>query len=351
MTVLVADEGLLGLADLVPSHCEIRWYSGRDISPTLLEGADALLVRSTARLAAHQLPESIRLIGTATIGTDHLPLAALAERGVAVHSAPGCNAFAVTDYVLSHLFSWAKSRGRAANQVTLGIIGVGAVGSLLHQRAQALGIHTVLSDQPRYDAGDLSDHVALEEVIRQSDVISLHVPRIPVGHYRTDRLLTADQLSRIRHQSLLMNASRGQVLHEHDLLNQTHFDVVLDVFPNEPVISDALISRAWRISPHIAGHSAEGKYRGTKQILRRVADVFGFEIEPLDEETFLASVAGPRPDSQHLIETILQVCPMAETDRILRDRVFRAFEMEKPDLFDEVRKMYRLRRESERYPL
>jgi len=141
------------------------------------------------------------------------------------------------------------------------------------------------------------------------------------------------------------------VLHEHDLLNQTHFDLVLDVFPNEPVISDALISRAWRISPHIAGHSAEGKYRGTKQILRLVADVLGFELEPLDEETFLASVAGPRPDSPHLIETILQVCPMAETDRRLRDRVFRAFEMEKPDLFDEIRKTYRLRRESEFYPL
>jgi len=193
--------------------------------------------------------------------------------------------------------------------------------------------------------------VALEDVIRQSDVISLHVPRIPVGHYQTDRLLTADLLSQMRRQSLLINASRGKVLHEHDLLNQTHFDLVLDVFPNEPVISDALISRAWRISPHIAGHSAEGKYRGTKQILRLVADFLGFELEPLDEETFLASVAGPRPDSPHLIETILQVCPMAETDRRLRDRVFRAFEMEKPDLFDEIRKTYRLRRESEFYPL
>jgi erythronate-4-phosphate dehydrogenase len=196
MTVLVADEGLLGLAELVPSHCEIRWYSGRDLPPTLLEGADALLVRSTARLAAHKLPESIRLIGTATIGTDHLPLADLAERGVAVHSAPGCNAFAVTDYVLSHLFSWAKSRGRTLDQVTLGIIGVGAVGSLLHQRARALGIQTVLSDDPRYDAGALSDHVALEDVIRQSDVISLHVPRIPVGRSSIDcRFVVADEAS------------------------------------------------------------------------------------------------------------------------------------------------------------
>lgn len=351
MTVLVADKGLLGLADLVPNHCEVRWYSGRDISATLLEGADALLVRSTARIAIHKLPESIRLIGTATIGTDHLPLADLAARGVAVHSAPGCNSFAVTDYALSHLLSWAKTRGCTLDQVTLGIIGVGAVGSLLHQRARALGIQTLLSDRPRYDAGAFSDHVALEGLIRQSDVISVHVPRISAGRYKTDRLLTADLLSWVRPRSLLINASRGQVLHEHDLLNQTHFDLVLDVFPNEPIISDALISRAWRISPHIAGHSAEGKYRGTKQVLMQVADAFGFELEPLDEETFLAAVAGLRPESPHLIDTILQVCPMAETDRILRDRIFQAFEMEKPNLFDEVRKSYPLRRESEFYSL
>lgn len=351
MTVLVADEGLLGLANLVPSHCEVRWYSGRDISPTLLEGADALLVRSTARIALHKLPESIRSIGTATIGTDHLPLADLADRGVAVHSAPGCNAFAVTDFDLSHLLSWAKMRGRALDQVTLGIIGVGAVGSLLNKRARALGIQTLLSDRPRYDSGAFSDHVALEDLIQQSDVISLHVPRIPAGRYRTDRLLTVDLLSQVRRQSLLINASRGQVLHEPDLLNQTHFDLVLDVFPDEPAISDALISRAWRVSPHIAGHSAEGKYRGTKQILMQVAHVFGFELEPLDEEAFLAAVAGCRPESPSLIETILQVCPMAETDRIFRDRVFRAFETEKPDLFDELRKSYPLRRESEFHPL
>jgi erythronate-4-phosphate dehydrogenase len=149
-----------------------------------------------------------------------------------------------------------------------------------------------LSDRPRYDAAALLDHVVLEDLIRQSDVISLHVPRISVGQYQTDRLLTADLLSRMKRQSLLINASRGQVLHEHDLLNQTHFDLVLDVFPNEPVISDALISRAWRISPHIAGHSAEGKYRGTKQILTQVAEAFGFDLEPLDEETFLAGIAG-----------------------------------------------------------
>ena len=351
MTILVADEGLLGLTELVPSHCEIRWYSGRDVPQSILKGADALLVRSTARVSAHNLPDSICFVGTATIGTDHLPLQHLLNRKIRVVSAPGCNAFAVTDYVLSHLFSWANSRGRNTTDLTLGIIGIGAVGSLLDERARALGIRTLLSDQPRVDSGDRLDHLPLVDVVRQADVISLHVPRVTTGDYVTDRLLDENILSQIKRHALLVNASRGQVLHEHDLLEQTHFDLVLDVFPNEPVISDALISRAWRISPHIAGHSVEGKYRGTKLILNEMASVFGFELNQLDEERFLETVGGIRVVGSSLIDTILTVCPMAETDRALRETIFRAFEMEKPHLFDSVRKTYRLRRESEAPPL
>ncbi len=351
MTILVADEGLLGLTELVPSHCEIRWYSGRDISQSMLKGADALLVRSTARVSAHNLPDSIRFVGTATIGTDHLPLQHLLDRAIRVVSAPGCNAFAVTDYVLSHVFSWAKSRVRNTSDLTLGIIGVGAVGSLLDERARALGIKTLLSDQPRADSGDRLDHLPLVDVVRQADVISLHVPRVTTGDHITDRLLDENVLSQIKRSALLVNASRGQVLHEYDLLKQTHFDLVLDVFPNEPVISDALISRAWRISPHIAGHSVEGKYRGTKLIVNEMASLFGFELNQLDEDKFLETVGGIRLVGSSMIDTILTVCPMAETDRSLRETVFRAFELEKPHLFDSVRKTYRLRRESEPSPL
>ena len=195
MTIMVADEGLLGLTELVPSHCEIRWYSGRDIPQSMLKGADALLVRSTARVSAHNLPDSIRLVGTATIGTDHLPLQHLLDRAIRVVSAPGCNAFAVTDYVLSHVFSWAKSRGRNTSDLTLGIIGVGAVGSILDERARALGMKTLLSDQPRADSGDRFDHLPLVDVVRQADVISLHVPRVTTGDYVTDRLLDENVLA------------------------------------------------------------------------------------------------------------------------------------------------------------
>ena len=351
MTVFVADEELLGLSELVPSHFELRWYSGRNISSSLLEGADALLVRSTTRISVHHLPDSIRFIGTATIGTDHLPLTRLSARDIAVASAPGCNAFAVTDYVLSHLINWAKSRGHRIDELTLGVIGVGAVGALLNQRARGLGARVILSDQPRFDSGDLSDHLPLKDLVYQSDVISLHVPLITEGAYSTERLLNAEVLSGLKRQTLLINASRGRVLHENDLLEQTHFDLVLDVFPNEPVISDALIRRCWRISPHIAGHSVEGKYRGTKQIMAEAASMFGFEPNVIDDEVFLESVAGSRPVCNVSVEAILKACPMTETDRALRETVFRAFEMEKPALFDEIRKSYPLRRESEIYPI
>ena len=351
MTVFVADEGLLGLRELVPGDVGLRWYSGRDISRSLLEGADALLVRSTARVSTRHLPDSIRFIGTATIGTDHLPLTRLAARNIAVASAPGCNAFAVTDYVLSHIITWAKSRGRRVDELTLGVVGVGAVGMLLNQRARELGIQVLLSDQPRFDLGNLPDHLPLKDLAYKSDVISLHVPWVTEGAYTTERLLDADVLSGLKRQTLLINASRGQVLHEHDLLEQTHFDLVLDVFPNEPVIGDALISRCWRISPHIAGHSAEGKYRGTKQILAKAASMFGFGLNEIDDEAFLESVAGLRPVCDTQVDTILTACPMTETDRRLRDSVFHAFELEKPKLFDEIRKSYLLRRESEIYPL
>ena len=194
MTILVADEGLLGLTELVPSHCEIRWYSGRDVPQSILKGADALLVRSTARVSAHNLPDSIRLVGTATIGTDHLPLQYLLDRKIPVVSAPGCNAFAVTDYVLSHVFSWAKSRERNASDLTLGIIGVGAVGSLLDESAlERWGYKTLLSDQPRVDSR--IDSIICRWLMLFGRPMSYRcVPRVTTGDHVTDRLLDENTL-------------------------------------------------------------------------------------------------------------------------------------------------------------
>ena len=202
MTILVADEGLLGLTELVPSHCEIRWYSGRDVPQSILKGADALLVRSTARVSAHNLPDSLRFVGTATIGTDHLPLQYLLDRAIRVVSAPGCNAFAVTDYVLSHVFSWAKSRERNASDLTLGILVLVQWAHCSMKRARALGIKTLLSDQPRADSGTTRSF-AVELMLFSGPMLYRCMCHVTTGDYVTDRLLDENLLSQIKRHAFI----------------------------------------------------------------------------------------------------------------------------------------------------
>lgn len=344
MTIVVADRGLLGLAEMAPSTWHIRTYDTRVIPDALLENADALLVRSTVRLTLDRLPPSVRWIGTATIGTDHLPLDALAARGITVASAPGCNALAVTDYVLSTLFAWAEARGRDWRGLTVAVIGVGAVGSRLVMRLQRLGMQVLCSDAPRADAGTLARHVPLADALTQADVVSIHVPLTDGGPYPTRGLLTGPLLERCPAESLLINAARGPVISE-EVLIQAHCDLALDVFPDEPVISDALLKRAWQISPHIAGHSVEGKVRGTQQIVTALCAALQAPVPPFDLDAFCDRLA-PRSTEPSVIARIQVSCPLDGTDRALRDACIGRTEAERAHAFDQVRGQYRLRRES-----
>jgi erythronate-4-phosphate dehydrogenase len=344
MTIVVADRGLLGLAEMAPRTWQIRAYDTRVIPDALLENADALLVRSTVRLDVDRLPNSVRWIGTATIGTDHLPLDALVARGIAVASAPGCNALAVTDYVLSTVFAWAEAQDRDWRGLTVAVIGVGAVGSRLVTRLQQLGVRVFCSDAPRADHGTLADHVPLADALTQADVVSIHVPLTDGGPYPTRGLLTDALLARCPAESLLINAARGPVISEETLIN-SHCDLALDVFPDEPVISDLLLQRAWRVSPHIAGHSVEGKVRGTQQVVRALCEALQVPLPSFDFEVFCDRLA-PRSTESSIMARIQISCPLDETDRALRDACIGRTEEVRAHAFDQVRARYRLRRES-----
>lgn len=344
MTIVVADRGLLGLAEMAPCDWHIRAYDTRVIPDALLENADALMVRSTVRLDVDRLPSSVRWVGTATIGTDHLPLDALAARGIAVASAPGCNALAVTDYVLSTVFAWADAQDRDWRGLTVAVIGIGAVGSRLVTRLQQLGVQALCSDAPRADRGTLADHVPLADALTQADVVSIHVPLTDGGPYPTRGLLTEALLARSPAGCLLINAARGPVISEEALV-KSHCDLALDVFPDEPVISDALLQRAWRVSPHIAGHSVEGKVRGTQQVVRALCNARQVPLPSFDFEAFCDRLA-PRSTEPSIMARIEACCPLDETDRALRDGCIGRTEAERVHAFDQVRAEYRLRRES-----
>ena len=343
---LVCDAGMLGFQALAPPDSVVRFYSGRSIPSALLIDATALFVRSTTQIEVDQLPGSIEFIGTATIGTDHLPIDALKAVGIKTASAPGCNAWAVTDYVLATLKRWAAFRGLDVTTLTLGIIGAGHVGGLLTRRARALGLTCLVSDAPKARQGLCSEHQPIDVVMAQSDVVTVHVPRIDSGPDCTTDLIDSTQLSRLSSGGLLINASRGSVISESTLLSRTDVDLALDVFPDEPYISRPLLERTWQMSPHIAGHSVEGKLNGTQTILKAWSNYTARPLNTLDRQAFLERYA----TRQAIVDTgpwgdVVAQCPLSPIDQRMRNACMQA---DHPaDAFDKVRKDYILRRESE----
>lgn len=251
---------------------ELVRMPGREIAPADLRDVDALVIRSITRVDEALLAEASRLrfVGTCTIGTDHVDTRALAERGIAFASAPGCNAEAVVDYVLGSLLTLAERQGWRLAERRVGIVGVGNVGGRLLARLSAMGIACLACDPPRAEVEGREGFEKLETLIGECDVLCLHTPLVRDGPHATHHLLDAQRLAELSPGTLLLNAGRGdcidgQALRQR-LAGQGDISAVLDVWEGEPGIDPALRDLAQIATPHIAGHSLDGKLRGTHQI-------------------------------------------------------------------------------------
>ncbi|VDY39498.1 erythronate-4-phosphate dehydrogenase [Salmonella enterica subsp. arizonae] len=147
--------------------------------------ADALMVRSVTKVNESLLSGTpIKFVGTATAGTDHVDEAWLKQEGIGFSAAPGCNAIAVVEYVFSALLMLAERDGFSLRDRTVGIVGVGNVGSRLQTRLEALGIRTLLCDPPRAARGDEGDFRTMDEVVEEADVLTFHTPLYKDGPYK-----------------------------------------------------------------------------------------------------------------------------------------------------------------------
>ncbi|CAH1041544.1 4-phosphoerythronate dehydrogenase PdxB [Halomonas sp. TD01] len=263
---------------------------GREIRPADVADADALIVRSITQVNQTLLAQSsVRFVGTCTIGTDHIDRALLSERGIGFASAPGCNADAVVDYVLSSLLLISEREGGPLLARRVGIVGAGNVGSRLQQRLQALGVETLVCDPPRAEkerAG--KDHAALEEanpfvsldsVIEHCDVVCLHTPLVKEGPHATYQLLNAERINDLAPGTVLLNAGRGDCIDglalRSRLAGKGDITAILDVWEDEPEIDAGLRDLVALATPHIAGHSLDGKLRGTWMIQQALAQHIG----------------------------------------------------------------------------
>ncbi len=267
---VLADRELPGLASLSWDGIQLELFEGQP-SAEQLSAANALLCRSTLRVDERLLSQSsLGFVGTATAGIDHIDTGLLDRAGIHLANAPGCNANAVVDYVMSALCSQFDDSALLDSAFRIGIVGAGQVGGRLAALLAQLGIATSVYD-PLIDAG--ASQVDSLDALADCQVLSLHVPLTRTGAHPTQGLVDTALLRRCDALALFINTSRAEVLAAGALdALCDRCALALDVWPAEPRIELALVQRATIATPHIAGHSGAGKQRGVAQVLAALAD-------------------------------------------------------------------------------
>jgi erythronate-4-phosphate dehydrogenase len=277
--LIIADANIPLAREAFSPFGEVRLLPGRDLAREHLRDAEVLIVRSVTKVNAALLDgTSVRFVGTATIGTDHLDIPYLDQHGIRWASAAGCNARSVVEWVLAALAEWCLAQGITWEGRTLGIVGHGNVGSRLAPVARALGMRVLVNDPPLQRAGVYPDAVPLDQLLAESDIVTLHVPYTKDGPDPTHHLIQGRQLGLMKHDALFLNASRGAVLCNKIALEAARINrpaMVLDVFEGEPRPNRDLVRACFLATPHIAGYSYEGKVMGTRMMAEALAAFLG----------------------------------------------------------------------------
>jgi len=261
---IVADPNIPYVREAFAAVGDITLVPGRQLTATHVHAADLLLVRSVTPVNAALLAGSrVRFVATATIGFDHVDVAYLAAHAIGFATAAGSNANSVAEYIVAALLELAHQQNFRLHGKTLGVVGVGNVGTKVVRYARALGLRILANDPPRQRAENIPDFVSLDQICAEADIITLHVPLTKTGPDATVHLLDPGRLVR---RPILINSARGAVLDNAALLTAKLTGLVLDVWEGEPHIQPGLLARVDLGTPHIAGHSFDGKVNGAQMI-------------------------------------------------------------------------------------
>lgn len=269
---ILADENLPGVRAACEPLGTLTTLPGEAIGAKQAAGADVLLLRSVTRVDAALLGSRAPLfVGTATSGFDHVDRALLRNLQVAFAHAPGCNATSVAEWFSAALVRLARRRQRPLVGACLGVVGVGRVGREVARCARALGLTVLLDDPPRQRQEGPQDFTPRPDLLARSDFVTLHVPLSAEGPDATLGLVDRGFFAAMRPGATLLNASRGGVTDGAALLEARQAgklaDVLLDVWPHEPRLAPALARATTLATPHVAGHSLDGKIAGTRMLI------------------------------------------------------------------------------------
>ena len=328
---IIVDNAIPYIKDRFPEKVEVMYVPGKEFTPEMIKDADALIVRTRTKCNGDLLAgSSVKLIFTATIGTDHIDIPWCEKNGIIVKNAPGCNAPGVAQYLFSSLFK----TGFDPEKHVLGIIGYGNVGQIVADWANAMEIKTLISDPPRQEHGwkDV-EYFDLDYILKNSDAVTLHVPLTNEGKYPTYKLIGEKEIGMMKPGAVLVNSSRGGVVDEKALkgaLIENKLKAILDVWENEPNIDVELVGLVSIATPHIAGYSEEGKKRATRMALEDMSAILGVNTE-------IKGLECRAPENKKITRKLIEDSynPF-EDDKNLRENLSR---------FEELRNQYSYRHE------
>ncbi len=337
---IVIDSAIPFVRGVFEPFARVDYVPGVEIDRDRVCDADALIVRTRTMCNERLLGGSrVKMIATATIGFDHIDTGYCASRGIRVATAAGCNARGVLQYISTVLVWLSRRYGFAPQEKTVGVVGVGNVGSLVADYASGFGFKVLCCDPPRKRAEGLADFVSLEELASRADIITFHTPLIADGEDKTLDMVDAALLSSMCPGSFVINSSRGEVVDERALLEVVQRGglggCVIDTWRHEPHINPHLLYETLLSTPHVAGYSVQGKAMASAMSVRAVAGEFGLPLM----EWYPEGVKRPVPEKiswEKLYPEALQLFDIAALSSELKSS---------PQRFEDMRNNYDYREE------
>ncbi len=353
---IIADENIPFVEEFFSGFGDIKLLSAKEITPEIVSFADVLLVRSVTSVDSSLMAGSkVFFVGTATIGVDHVDQKYLQERSVFFTNAAGSNAESVAEYLIVSLLVVLNRKSISPFGKTIGIIGVGNIGSLVSEKAAALGMRVILNDPPQQRITGEAKYRPLSEVLK-ADIITCHVPLNKTGEDCTVHLIDEPELKLMSDNCILINTSRGPVVNnialKKWLKDQPGRSAIFDVWENEPCPDTELVEAVDIATPHIAGYSFDGKVNGTKMLYDSFCDLVKTEKLARPEE-FMPK---PVPDmvtvnldeynssEEAMLAIVTKIYDIESDDRRMREIIKLSAE-EQGSYFTQLRKNYPIRRE------
>lgn len=338
---LLIDKEIPFVQGVFEPYCEVEYPDGREFTPDIVRDADALLVKGHTKCDAALLEGSkVKMIGTTMVGLDHIDTKYCEEHGINFQNAKSTTATAVSNYIFSAIYGCAAKRSINLSGMTMGIIGYGSVGSRVEAAARALGFKVLIEDPPRANIESQSQFCTLDELLAQSNIVTMHVPL----NERTAGMCNAGFFEKMRPGAFFINTANGRIVDEDALLSYMPKlgPVIIDCWNNEPDINTRLLDVVDIGTPHISAFSYQSKLMATRLSVRSLARFFSipelYEFTPSPDiegmDSIYVEVLGK---TQGQIASIFQYNYPIFTD----DFLFRVA----PENFNELRKTYKYRRE------